>query len=184
MLADWTISPDVRYLSRPSLSWSLQRQCCVQVEDLAVASPATVSRCGMVYMEPRSIGLQPLLTSWLSTLLPGRAAENRQTDASSVWLSRADRALDLILMPAALECSKAQLNTLWEALVPDAVRCVRKNLKETVGTVDSNLVCSFFNVMDALLLPFQRSAQLPVQTVMTVAPDDMWHKSSICTMTL
>ena len=76
---------------------------------------------------------------------------------------------DLTVMPAALESSKAQLTTLWEALVPDAVRCVRKNLKETVGTVDSNLVCSFFNVMDALLLPFQRSAQLPVQIVLYVA---------------
>ena len=45
-----------------------------EVEDLAVASPATVSRCGMVYNDWQDLGWKPFVWSWLNHKTKGDGA--------------------------------------------------------------------------------------------------------------
>lgn len=39
-----------------------------EVQDLRVASPATVSRCGMVYLVQEDIGWRPRVHSWVDAV--------------------------------------------------------------------------------------------------------------------
>jgi dynein heavy chain len=92
-----------------------------EVEDLAAASPATVSRCGMVYMEPGALGNGPLVKSWLNTL-PETFAKKKT------------------LIPT--------IEGLFTKYMEEMLRFVRKNCPEPVVTVDNNLVESLMRILD------------------------------------
>lgn len=64
----------------------------LQVGDLQYASPATISRAGMVYVDPKNLGQQPYLDKWIN----GRPEIERQ---SLIQLTNKymNAALDLIL---------------------------------------------------------------------------------------
>jgi hypothetical protein len=87
-----------------------------EVQDLLVASPATVSRCGMVYVEPSQVGWRPLQTSWMATL------------------------------PPALEEHKPRLQGMFDWLLDPCLRFLRKNCRELVPTSDINLAVSLMNL--------------------------------------
>jgi len=57
---------------------------------------------------------------------------------------------------AGFDNHKELLASMFNALVPEGLTFLRKSLKETVDTVDNNVVASCFNIMDFLLMPWKR----------------------------
>eukprot|EP01041_Mallomonas_annulata_P000971 gene971-1882_t len=94
-------------------------------EDLAVASPATVSRCGMIYMEPNSLGYDVLFQSWLNTLPHSFG-----------------------------DIPKAKLQQLFDTYVPSMLPHLRRNLIEPLPTVNNCLVQSLFNLLDTFFADY------------------------------
>jgi dynein heavy chain len=73
-----------------------------EADSLSQASPATVSRCGMIYFEPAMIGVESHLESWLATLAPKLCSPTDGSPVSPVVHERISDLFDTIFR----KCSK------------------------------------------------------------------------------
>merc|ERR1719354_1384339 len=94
-----------------------------EVQDLAVASPATVSRCGMVYIDPTDLGWRPLVSTWLKTCV----APHVDTAVTNF------------------------ISDLFDAYVEDGLRYVEKKLKQTMQQSSLSKVNTLCKLMQSLL---------------------------------
>ena len=94
--------------------------------DLEVASPATVSRVGVIYMEPFRMGWEPHLKSWL---MKYKSLEE--------MFSFDERQIELI-------------KTLFCFLVDPAICFTRKECNSFVPTLDQTLVVGQLRLMEAM----------------------------------
>nr|CCC93687.1 unnamed protein product [Trypanosoma congolense IL3000] len=100
--------------------------CWFEVEDLAVASPATVSRAGMIYMEPVGcVGVNAFIKAWKKYRLP-----------------------------STMDPYKDKLEEICGKLFPKLIEFVQQRVVEYCPSVWPNLVVSCFNIYEVLLEPF------------------------------
>uniref|UniRef100_A0A6P7FSH9 Dynein heavy chain 7, axonemal isoform X1 n=1 Tax=Diabrotica virgifera virgifera TaxID=50390 RepID=A0A6P7FSH9_DIAVI len=85
--------------------------------DLDVASPATVSRCGMIYMEPSSLGWEPLLISWLNTLPPFLNTDFYKTMIQNLFMRFCKPLIWLVKKGGLKEITKCQETNLLQAVM-------------------------------------------------------------------
>jgi dynein heavy chain len=100
-----------------------------EVQDLSVASPATVSRCGMVYLTYEELGWRPYVKTWLVTFF------NDDT---------------ILTQPL-----KDLVYSLFDATIDLGIDKIRDILSEPIITANIQLVVSTCNFLEVLLHPNQ-----------------------------
>jgi len=111
-------------LSGERISMPQQVSILMEVEDLSVASPATVSRAGMIYLNVEDLGWRSVVTSWINL----KSKEGQTTLVDTLW-KLMNKYIDAALLFKRLHCNEnvqtdplntiKTLMTLFDSLTAD-----------------------------------------------------------------
>jgi dynein heavy chain len=101
-----------------------------EVENLAFASPATVSRCGMIYLEPNALGVEPLIKSWIESEVKFFSESCHKTFTD-------------------------KLNELFETFLLPGLEFLYHNIREPVATTRGNVSQSLMRIFDCLISDYK-----------------------------
>ncbi|EGR32330.1 hypothetical protein IMG5_087930 [Ichthyophthirius multifiliis] len=128
--ADWienmnTVLDDNKKLclmSGETIAMSNSMTMMFEVADLNQASPATVSRCGMVYMQPDQLGWWPLVYSWQNTF---------------------QEVLDNSIIK--------HIEELFDALVGQCIQFIKTRCKEYQSVPEGTIVVGLMRLMKSIM---------------------------------
>eukprot|EP01041_Mallomonas_annulata_P002945 gene2945-5789_t len=115
-----------------------------EVQDLKVASPATVSRCGMVYMEQIHVGVLSLVRSWGSTVLRSLTGLRNAKGIVSMIEGNLDLALEYMR-----EFCKERVPTSNNQVAASLINLIASQLQREA---DPKLVASDSDVINAVIV--------------------------------
>ncbi|GET88803.1 dynein heavy chain, putative [Leishmania tarentolae] len=99
-----------------------------EVQDLSQASPATVSRCGMVYFSVEDLTWRPFVSTWLQSRRDFEVAMNAPKPDSTI----------------------SELQTFVDEALARALQFKRSECVDLIPTTEFNTVRSFTTMLDAL----------------------------------
>uniref|UniRef100_T1J4J2 AAA+ ATPase domain-containing protein n=1 Tax=Strigamia maritima TaxID=126957 RepID=T1J4J2_STRMM len=117
-----------------------QIRCLYEVQDLMQATPATVSRCGMVYLDPNETRWEPYVESWLNRI---SIADNEHL-INYIW-------------------------DLFDIYLDDCIKFVNKYCLQIIPQVELCRVITMCNLMESILfVTTEMDMTLEFQKICTV----------------
>ena len=116
----------------------LQNHCAMlfEVGDLQYASPATVSRCGMVYVDPKNLGYKPYWEKWTGT----REKKEERECLKRLFDKYVPQAIDMII------------DGIIDGKIGDKLRMI-------IFQSSLNMVVQLGYMLQSLLLPYENAKE-------------------------